>query len=294
MVQKKGKRRILRIFLFAIGLLTILLLYYYISSLFLHVEHISIPCKVVSPIRIVHLSDLHNAQFGKNNQKLVEAVALQEPDLIVMSGDMLNWDEERVDIVTSCISELSRIAPVYYGYGNHEKSWENHFHRDLRQILESAGAIVVNNDYLDLECKGTAIRIGGYMGYYPVPKMTTEDEAQKALEFAFFADFENTDRLKLLINHIPTGWIDWHYSDKNPVDIVFSGHYHGGIIRIPILDQGLYAPYVGWFPPFTKGVYFGDLAVCVLSPGLGNEHFIPRINNPPEIVVVDLVPGEQG
>ena len=294
MVQKKGKRRILRIFLFAIGLLTILLLYYYISSLFLHVEHISIPCKVVSPIRIVHLSDLHNAQFGKNNQKLVEAVALQEPDLIVMSGDMLNWDEERVDIVTSCISELSRIAPVYYGYGNHEKSWENHFHRDLRQILESAGAVVVDNDYVDLEIKGTPVRIGGYAGYYPVPHMTTSDITQQELVLAFSLDFQNTDRLKLLINHIPTSWVDWGYVNKYPVDLVFSGHYHGGVMRIPILDQGLYAPYVGWFPKFSKGVCTGSRASCVLSAGLGNEYHIPRINNPPEIVVVDLVPGEQG
>ena len=84
--------------------------------------------------------------------------------------------------------------------------------------------------------------------------------------------------------------IDWRYADDNLVDLVFSGHYHGGVMRIPILDQGLYAPYVGWFPPFTKGVFTGEQATCVLSAGLGNEYHIPRLNNPPEIVVVDLVP----
>ena len=128
------------------------------------------------------------------------------------------------------------------------------------------------------------------MAYYPVPHMSTNDEAQEALELAFAEDFENTDRLKILINHIPTGWVDWNYVNKYPVDIVFSGHYHGGMIRIPILDQGLYAPYVGLFPHFTKGVYAGQKATCILSAGLGIEHRIPRFYNPPEIMVVNLTP----
>ena len=128
------------------------------------------------------------------------------------------------------------------------------------------------------------------MAYYPVPHMSTHDETQQTLELAFAEDFENTNRLKILINHIPTGWVDWNYVNKYPVDIVFSGHYHGGMIRIPILNQGLYAPYVGLFPPFTKGVYTGQKATCILSAGLGIEHHIPRFYNPPEIMVVNLAP----
>ena len=270
--------------------LVILLLCFFLASLFLHVEEYTVPTRVLAPIRIVHLSDLHNAQYGDQNRKLVEEVRRQQPDLIVMSGDMLNRDEEDTGIVTSLIADLADIAPVYYGYGNHEKSWERQFHRDLRPILEAAGAVVVDNDYVDLELNGTALRIGGYMGFYPVPKMTTSSRVQEEAELAFVQDFENTERLKLLINHIPTGWIDWHYANRNQVDLVFSGHYHGGVMRIPFLDQGVYAPYVGWFPPFTKGVYTGTKATCVLSAGLGSEYVFPRLNNPPEIVVVDLVP----
>ena len=130
------------------------------------------------------------------------------------------------------------------------------------------------------------------MGFYPIPHMTTDDEVQEKRELDFIEDYENTDRLKLLINHIPTGWVYWNYVDDNPVNVVFSGHYHGGVVRIPILDQGLYAPYEGWFPSFTKGVYTGEQATCILSAGLGNEYHIPRFNNPPEIVVVDLIPAE--
>lgn len=292
--QPRKRRAVWRVFWYVflsfMALLSGLLLFFTLSSLTLTVAHYSLEADVVSPIRIVHLSDLHNSQFGKNNETLIELVASQHPDLIVMSGDMLNRNEEETRIVCTLISDLSEIAPVYYGYGNHEKAWEQRFGQSLQPIFESAGAVVVDNDFVDLEVHGTQVRIGGYMGYYPIPHMTTNDKAQQEREFEFFHDFQNTESLKLLIDHIPTSWVDWHYVDKCPVDIVFSGHYHGGVIRIPILDQGLYAPYVGWFPPFSKGVFAGSQATCVLSAGLGNEQCIPRINNSPEIVVVDLIP----
>lgn len=284
------RRVFLRVVLSILAMLTFLLLFFYVSSLFLTTESVSVQTDVATPIRIVHLTDLHNAQFGKHNQKLVESVISQAPDLIFMSGDMLNSDDENTDIITSLISDLVSTAPVYYGYGNSEKTWEWRFGRSLRPILETAGAVVVDVEYVDLELHGSSLRIGGYMGYYPVPSMTTASKTQEALELDFIKDFEDTDRVKLLINHIPTGWIDWHYANSHQVDLVFSGHYHGGIIRIPFLNQGLYAPYVGWFPPFSKGAYAGTHATCVLSAGLGTNPSIPRINNPPEIVVVDLIP----
>ena len=131
------------------------------------------------------------------------------------------------------------------------------------------------------------------MGYYRKPGMFKVSDEQKEFELAFADDFENTDNYKILLNHIPTQWVDWNYIDQYPVDLVFSGHYHGGLVRIPIIDRGVYAPYVGWFPPYTKGVYSGSQATCVLSAGLGSDCVIPRLNNPPEIVVVDLVPSSK-
>ena len=290
MTVTNQKRQLHTVLLTVSSFLAIALVYGFVSSLFIHVETVSVKTDVASPIRIVHLTDLHNAQFGKNNEKLVDKVTAQKPDIIIMSGDMLNEDDPNSSIIISLISDLSLIAPVYFGYGNHEKHWEKIHGQDLRPLLEQAGASVVDNDYIDLEFKGTKLRIGGYMAYYPVPHMSTHDETQQTLELAFAEDFENTNRLKILINHIPTGWVDWNYVNKYPVDIVFSGHYHGGMIRIPILNQGLYAPYVGLFPPFTKGVYTGQKATCILSAGLGIEHHIPRFYNPPEIMVVNLAP----
>lgn len=264
--------------------------YFFITSKNLTINKYSLNESVISSIRILQLSDLHSAEFGDNNEELIDLVKKQSPDLIVMSGDMINRDEENLDIITDLISSLSDVAPIYYGYGNHEVDWIESFGFDLEDKLTQAGSVVLNNSYRDVSVNDSELRIGGYMGYYRQPGMLTQDEEQKKIELDFANDFENTDRLKILINHIPTQWVDWDYINEYPVDIVFSGHYHGGAIRIPIIDQGLYAPYVGWFPPYTKGMFTGSQATCVLSTGLGSEHNIPRLNNPPEIVIVDVVP----
>lgn len=271
-------------------LIAVVVGYFYITSKNLTINKYSLNESVNSSIRILQLSDLHNAEFGDNNEELIDLVKKQSPDLIVMSGDMINRDEENLDIITDLISSLSDAAPIYYGYGNQEVDWIESFSTDLEDKLTQAGAVVLNNSYRDVSVNDSELRIGGYMGYYRQPGMLTQDEEQKKIELDFANDFENTDRLKILINHIPTQWVDWDYINIYPVDIVFSGHYHGGAIRIPIIDQGLYAPYVGWFPPYTKGLFSGTQAKCVLSTGLGSEHNIPRLNNPPEIVVVDVVP----
>ena len=268
----------------------ILILYFIISSLFLHVEKYSVYADITESIRVVQLTDLHNAQFGKNNSELVSLVKQQNPDLIVMTGDMLNRDDPDTEIVEQLISDLSPVAPIYYGYGNHETAWEKKYKKDLHEIFSAIGAVVLESEYADVEIKGQPLRIGGYMGYWWQSHMMTSDPLQREREKLFFHDFRDTNRQMILLNHIPTSWLDWNYIDTASAGIVFSGHYHGGVVRIPVIDQGVFAPYVGWFPPYTKGVFEGKETTCVLSVGLGNEHGIPRFNNPSEIVVVDLIP----
>lgn len=287
--MKRKLHLVLMVFCLAIILGVV---YFYCISLFLVTTFYSIEEPVTSSIRMVHLTDLHNAEFGEENCELIERVAEQNPDLIVMTGDMINRDNEDLSVITNLISQLSEFAPVYFGYGNHEYSWEEEWKTSLKEPLSSAGAVVLNNEYADIEVNGQSIRIGGYMGYYRQPHMFPVSEEQRALELAFADEFEDMDRLKILLNHIPTQWVDWDYIDEYPVDVVLSGHYHGGVVRIPLIDRGLYVPYTGWFAKNTKGVFRGTRATCILSAGLGSEHFVPRMNNPPEIVVVDLVPTE--
>lgn len=281
---------ILKKFLKGLGIVCMLCLlligYFYITSLSLILTKYEIDSDFESPIRIVQITDLHNAEYGGSNSDLINKIKDQNPDLIMMTGDMLNEDDKNTDIVCNLIQKLSSIAPVYFGYGNHEKTWEKTFEVNLRDILKESGAIVVDNDYIDSDLKGNALRIGGYMGYYRTPHMITQDENQQKIEIQFFEDFENTDRYKILLNHIPTNWLDWGYINDYPVDLVLTGHYHGGVIRF--FNQGLFVTYVGWFPKYTKGMFTGDKATCILSTGLGSEHIIPRLNNPGEIVVIDL------
>lgn len=285
------QKKLLRILIVFIVIIVIILgVSLWLSANLLTVTKYAIEEKVSNTIRIVHLTDLHNKEFGNNNSKLVEKVSKQDPDLIFMTGDMFNHDDD-LEVICNCIKQLVKIAPVYYGYGNHEMDWENGSLDDLKGSLTEAGATVLNCEYIDIEVDGQKLRIGGYYGYYRTPHMRTDDEKQQAMEIVFADEFEDTDNLKLLLCHIPTAWVDWQYTDKYPVDVVFCGHYHGGQIRIPFIG-GLYAPYVGWFPDNTKGLFQGKYADCILSTGLGAESLLPRFNNPPEIAVIDILPEE--
>ena len=252
--------------------------------------HYEVKADITKPIRIVQLSDLHGARFGDDNQELISLVKEQQPDLIFMTGDMLDCEEADTDEVCSLVSKLSEIAPVYYSYGNHEIELMRASAIDLKTPLEEAGARVLEMEYMDVTVNGQELRIGGYSGYYRTPVMETFDEDEQAERLAFADDFEDTYRQKILLAHIATSWTDWGRINDHEVGIVFCGHYHGGQVRLPLINCGLYAPYVGWFPKYTKGVFEGDCATCVLSAGLGSTPGIPRIYNAPEIIVVDLAP----
>ena len=243
-------------------------------------------------MRVAFLSDLHGREFGNENARLLEKLRVASPDLIAFCGDIFNEDADEAEISAMCnlIRRTAEIAPVYYCMGNHEYQYMKQNENGIRQRIESAGAIVLDCEFVDVDVNGTPLQIGGYMGYYRQPGMFSNDTKQWEIEKHFANTFEDTDRLKLLLNHIPTTWLDWNYRDKYPVDLVLSGHYHGGVIRIPLFEQGLYAPYVGWFPPYTKGVYKGEKATCVLTAGMAGSYGIPRFFNPPEIVIVDLLP----
>lgn len=253
------------------------------------VVYYSLPAAVETEICIVQLTDLHGWEFGEGNRVLIEMVTEAAPDFIMMTGDMMDRDEEGPEVVCALIRSLTEIAPVYYGYGNHEYAWMTNHGESLTPLLEAAGAVVLDVAYTDIVYKGQQLRIGGYHGYYRQPHMfvVTEEERQRQLDFC--VDFENTDRYKILLSHIPSAWLDWGYIEQFPVDLVLSGHYHGGQIRLPLLG-GVYAPEAGLFPDYTEGLYVGSQATCILSTGLGASPGIPRINNLPELTVVNLTP----
>ena len=235
--------------------------------------------KLQHEFTIVQLSDLHNSQFGKDNCRLLEKIEQESPDIILMTGDMLNDDEERTDIVTNLVRNASQIAPVYYSMGNHEIEYMAKFGSDtLKQQLEEAGAIVLDGEYIDGEIAGQQVRIGGIYGY------VLDHEWKDGSEQRFMENFQDTDRFKILLSHIPEGLLLWKSMEYWDVDLVFSGHVHGGQMRLPFVG-GLFDPEEGSFPTYTKGMFQCGNGTMILSAGLGSSGGIPRINNLPDLVV---------
>ena len=246
--------------------------------------------KLTVPIRVVQLTDLHNSEFGENNERLVRMVGKQNPDLILLTGDMLNGDEPRTEVVTGLIEQLAEIAPVYASFGNHEKANENVYGTDVGALFSQAGAHVLERTYEDVEIGGQTVRIGGIYGYcLPEKYLRTREARDKEVEYLH--DFQETDLLTLLLCHVPTSWIVNDNLEEWDVDVIFSGHVHGGQIRLPLIG-GLYAPDQGYFPGRECGLYYSadHARVMVLSRGLGSGVGVPRFNNVPEIVVVDILP----
>lgn len=192
--------------------------------------------------------------------------------------------KNEIDEVCSFIKDLTKIAPVYYSLGNHEEQYISTNGDEVLQQIESASAILLNDTYIDVDVHGQSLRLGGMikLAYLAVEK--EEDEAN-----IFLDNFCNTDRLKIMLNHRPEGFYFGDACQVWSVDFILSGHTHGGLIRLPFIG-GLYAPIQGAFPEVYYGEYKFENNLMVITSGLAGHGMIPRINNPPEIVVIDLVP----
>lgn len=243
--------------------------------------------KITTAIRVVQLTDLHNSEFGAANNRLVQKIQEQNPDVVFMTGDMLNEDESRMDIVVNLVQKVMEIAPVYYSFGNHEKVFieKQRNGKILDEKLKAAGAVVLEQEYVDTEIAGQEVRLGGAYGYL------LEGEGKDGSEQRFMEEFQETERFKILLSHIPEGLLLWESMKHWDVDLVFSGHVHGGQVRLPGIG-GLYDPEEGFFPTYTKGMFECGHGTMILSAGLGSSAAIPRINNLPEIVVCDIDVGE--
>lgn len=241
--------------------------------------------QLTSPVTLVQLSDIHSNIFGTDNQELITKIENINPDMIVMTGDIINSEDtlDKVENIKFLISELAHIAPVYGTLGNHEIEYMEHTDEDLVKQFSEAGAIILDSEYRDLEVKGQQIRIGGIYGYcLPERYPSANDEVK------FLRTFEATDSYKILLSHLPYAWVNYGFTADYDIDLIFSGHVHGGQVRIPLIG-GLYDPEIGFFPGNVRGIYKENNTTVVLSSGLGsNKKKLPRFNNIPEIVVIKL------
>ena len=262
----------------------------YVSRYFLQCSYYTINDKRIEhPFRIVQLTDLHNSTFGTKNEKLVQKVLEQNPDIILITGDLINETEEDLSVAIDLISTLSKEKPVYVSYGNHEISYEKRFGIDIAARYTDAGAKMLNYRYEEININGQTIRLGGIYGYCLAEKYLSTGEAKEE-EVRFLKDFQNTSLYTILMCHMPVTWIINNSLNEWDCDLVLCGHSHGGQIRIPFIG-GLYAPDQGYFCGKEAGLYYSvdqDKAM-LLSRGLGSNEKIPRMNNIPEVVVIDLI-----
>ena len=242
--------------------------------------------KISGSFRIVLISDLHEHRFGGGNEKLAEKIREQSPDLIIIDGDMINSDSENADTAVEVVRGLNGIAPVYYSLGNHEYDYMAAGHGELPEELEAAGAEVLNYKNIDIEIKGNRIRLGGLYEYGFETSMQSEEVNAGVTEY--LEQYADTDRYLIMCAHRPESFYPWDTADQWGIDLVLSGHLHGGQVIIPGVG-GLYNPLDGFFAEFDYGQYkLGD-SDMIITRGLGsNMKMLPRFNNPPEIAVVDV------
>src|SRR5699024_3122253 len=144
--------------------------------------------RVSTPLRIVQITDLHNSEFGVDNNRLVQIINKQMPDLILVTGDLLNSDSKVTDIATNLLLRLSEIAPVYVSLGNHEIEYAEIYAIDIKNLYESTGVTVLDKQYEDIAVNDQKIRLGGIYGYC-VPDRYLETGEANLEECNFLKDF---------------------------------------------------------------------------------------------------------
>lgn len=241
------------------------------------VTRYEVDCGLDEPVRIVQLSDLHDAEFGEGNAELIAEVRALEPDLICMTGDMLNADSADFEIPVALVRALAGTAPVCYSWGNHELDLPDSSRAELQAALEEAGAIVLEECWIDLMPGGQAVRVGGLYDYAFSPAKEPEKSEWLAGETAaFLTAFQNTDAATVLLAHRPDSFIFGNASALWDIDLVLSGHLHGGQVRLPLLG-GLYAPDQGWFPAYAEGMHELGSVRMIISRGVGTTaESLPR------------------
>lgn len=245
--------------------------------------------KVQSPMRMLLVSDLHNHQFGDNNEELIKKMLDLQPDAIFMDGDMLNVDTADCSWLFQLIRSLSSEVPVYFAYGNHEIAYQEQ-HPELREQLTEAGAVVVEENYVDTTINGNAVRIGGFYDYaFSMTHPSTRQDTMDSEKYDFLDDFCSSDALKIMLSHRPDSFVFSDASSVWSIDYVLCGHNHGGQVILPFIG-GLFGGDQGFLPEYASGIHQFTSMQMIITRGLSsNPEYLPRFNNPPEIVCLDFV-----
>lgn len=266
----------------ALAILVILTLIALDERLILRTYTVASP-KLTAEVRLAVVTDFHSSD---NADDVVAMVASCAPDAVLLVGDMFDDDiaNRPTERTLSLMRQLSALYPCYYVSGNHE-AWTGEMDA-LYQQTEEAGVTVLRMSSGVLTVRGQRIALCGIPDPYEMVfsgAPDTEEQLRQALEDVDSADFT------VLLAHRPELLAKYA---QFPLDLVVSGHAHGGQVRIPGVLNGLYAPNQGWFPKLAGGAYTQDGTTLIVSRGLAVRTWLPRIFNRPEVVLVRCVPAE--
>lgn len=225
--------------------------------------------------RIVQLSDLHAAEFGKDNARLVRAVAAAQPDLIVLTGDFIEA-EDQIPVTLALAQQLVPLAPVYFVSGNHD--WASHAIDALFDGLADAGVTCLRNEFVTLQHGAGSIVLAGVDDPNGRADMPTPDRVAAAVQA------EHPGAFTVLLGH-RNYWVGEY--PTLPVDVILCGHAHGGVVRLPGVG-GLIGTDRTLFPDYTAGMFASGQYQMIVSRGLGQIAQLPRLLNNPEIVCLTL------
>lgn len=239
--------------------------------------------KSFNNFKITQVSDFHNTYYGRGGKHLLKKVKDTAPDIILVTGDLIDRRTPNEARGIKMLKDLMKIAPCYYVTGNHEAFYKN-FLGIYEKILNTGVHNASTNDFF-ISRRNDSIEITGIHDLRIFGDEETNPNIYNEYDEMLHERLNHVgDHFTILLAHRPEQFS--RYS-KYPVDLIFSGHAHGGQIRLPVV-KGLYAPDQGVLPKFTEGVHKQNNSTLIISRGLGNSRFPWRVFNRPEIVSVTL------
>ena len=237
--------------------------------------------EVFDGYRIAHVSDLHNAEMGKDNEKLLAMLRDSAPDIIAITGDLIDSRNTDIEIALHFIREAVKIAPCYYVTGNHEARIAKY--DELKAGMEAVGVIVLEDTKTEINLKNEMITlIGVHDPSYQTDYLS--GDSQTVIDNILSKLHTEDGNFTVLLSHRPELF---EIYVKHDIDLALSGHAHGGQFRLPFVG-GLIAPNQGLFPEYDSGLYTQEYTNMIVSRGIGNSIIPIRFNNRPEVILIEL------
>ena len=254
------------------------------------VENKKVP-KEFDGYNIVQISDLHSKLFGENNKKLIQKIKSLNPDIVVVTGDLIDGENNNYNVALDFMKEISKLYRVYYIIGNHEqksliKKYKDEY-KDYFNKLHQIDFVNLDNNKVEIVKGDSNINLYGLTVPYSCYKYLFDNQETTSIDIDFLEEkLGKVDReqFNILLAHTPFYFDEY---EKWDADLTLCGHVHGGIVRLPLVG-GLLSPDRKFFPKYDLGEYIKNKSTMIVSKGLGGSKVLIRVNCKPEIVNIKL------